>query len=133
MNFEDEIIYKTARSAGKGGQHVNKVETKVTVLLNISGSAHLNEEQKLLIQQKLRAKMNASGYLYVSSQSERSQLANKEIAVKKLYQLIEQALKKKKWRVATKPTKASKEKRIINKKHKSAIKVDRKNIKWKED
>ncbi len=126
IDITREISFRTARSGGSGGQNVNKVETMVEGLWDIDKSNVINDEQKVLIKDKLRNRITQNGILIVKSQSERTQLGNKEIVFKKMHQLILESLRKKKSRISTRPTKASKEKRIESKKKASEIKSGRK-------
>ena len=120
-----EFIFQTSRSGGKGGQHVNKTESKVELAFHVGSSVFLTDEQKHLILQKLKNKIDTEGFLHLYESGDRSQHANKDTLIKKTLKLLAASLIKPKKRVATKVSKAAKKKRAEAKIHKSKIKSTR--------
>lgn len=120
------VQIKTARSGGSGGQHVNKVSSKVLVILDVLNSSLFTPEQKERIQGKLHKHINSNGEIQVSSQRSRSQLLNKEEAMEKLLKLLNAAFIEQKARKKTKPTKGSVQRRLEDKRKLSLKKIARK-------
>lgn len=121
-----ELEFRTSRSSGAGGQHVNKTETKVEVLFDINATGGLTAEEKEIIFQKLATSISDEGVIAVSSQKSRSQFSNKENAIEKLKLKLEKALIPKAKRIRTKPSKASVEERLAEKKRQAEKKEARK-------
>ncbi len=117
-----------ARSGGKGGQNVNKVNTKVCLQLALSAVGGITEEERAMLQVKLAAIINAEGFLYLNVDDERYQEINRKIALARLENRIIQALVVPKKRKPTKPTKASKERTLKQKRIRSEIKKNRAKI-----
>lgn len=127
-DFSAEFNFQTSRSSGPGGQNVNKVSSKVELRFNVAQSLLLHEEEKLLLFSKLSNKINLDQELILVSQSDRSQLKNKETVIAKFYQLLEKTLTPTRKRIKTKPTRSSVEKRLESKRVAAAIKANRKGI-----
>ena len=119
---ESEVVFHFTRSGGPGGQNVNKVSTRVELRFNVSSSSSLCGEDKARILSKLKSRIDADGNLHVASQESRSQWKNREIVVEKFAKLLRTALAVTKKRVATKPSKSSKQTRVRKKKSHSVKK-----------
>lgn len=128
QDFSTEFEFITSRSSGPGGQSVNKVSSKVELRFHIENSQLLSVEQKIILKEKCYAKITLDGFLRIVSQTERSQLKNKENCIKKFYALLEKCFQKKKKRKPTKPSAEAKEKRLETKKKTALKKIDRKKI-----
>ncbi len=128
MNTENlikELKFKAIRSSGPGGQHANKVSSKIELTFDLEGSIELNDDQKILLLKNLANRLTKENILILFCDESRSQHKNKEIAVKRFLELIKNGLKKPKIRKATKPSRASVKKRLNNKKKASLKKLSR--------
>ncbi|WP_026914674.1 alternative ribosome rescue aminoacyl-tRNA hydrolase ArfB [Christiangramia portivictoriae] len=123
--IETELEFKAVRSSGPGGQHANKTATKVELSWHVEDSKGLSETEKSRIQRKLANRINREGFLKMSSEDSRSQHSNREIVIQNFLDLLKSALKKQKPRKKTKPSRASKLKRLHSKKKRSEIKANR--------
>ena len=127
-DFQNELVFSASRSGGPGGQNVNKVSSKVELRFSVLNSNFLDEREKQIIQEKLKSRINNDGELIMVSQSERSQLKNKEKVTERFYLLINRVLTPKKPRRPTTPSLVSKEKRLESKRIQSLIKESRKRL-----
>jgi ribosome-associated protein len=120
-----ELQYRASRSGGAGGQHVNTSSTRIELLWDLTHSAVVSDEQRQLLSEKLRARLDADGNVRVVASDRRSQLQNRESAEERLVDIVRQALVVPKKRKATRPSKAAKQKRLNEKKKRSQQKRDR--------
>ena len=125
---ENELTFKISRSAGPGGQNVNKLNTKVALIFDVKNSTTLSTAKKQIVIKKLGRRLTKDKKLIITSQKFRTQKANRNAVVQRLNETIQKALQKPKKRKPTKPTKASVEKRLKSKKIKSQLKQQRRNV-----
>jgi len=130
---ESELVFKASRSSGPGGQNVNKLNTRMTVLFDVVGSPSLSEQQKQEVLSRLSARLDKNGVLHVASQQYRSQEANRRAAVTRVQQLVRDALKPAPERKKTKVPAGARERRLKEKKQRSARKEQRTGKNWRED
>jgi ribosome-associated protein len=121
-NFEHELEEKFVTAGGPGGQNVNKVASAVQLRFNIGASLAFTDDEKARIRRSLASRINDEGEIVLFVQTHRSQARNREEARARLVELLEKSLVRKKKRVATRPTRASRERRLQSKSRRSDIK-----------
>jgi ribosome-associated protein len=111
-----QLHFRTSRSSGPGGQNVNKLETRVELMFDVVHSPSLSDHQKRTVLSALASRIDTEGILHISSQKSRSQWENKQLVIEKLAVLLRSALRVRKKRIKTAPTRGSKERRVQAKK-----------------
>lgn len=129
---DTEVEFQSARSSGPGGQNVNKLETKVILRFNVATSASLSETQREILQEKLASRLTNEGVLVIASQEHRSQSANREAAIARFVNLLQDALKPVRKRIPTRPGMAARETRLGLKKQRQQLKQRRQKGGWDE-
>ena len=119
---EESIVFKFSRSGGPGGQSVNKVNTRVTVLFDVANCESFSDEQRKRVLTRLSTRANKDGVIRVVSQKFRTQKANRRVVVERLVELLREALKKKPVRKKTKVPEAAKRRRLEEKRRRSMLK-----------
>ena len=127
-----EIEYRFSPSRGPGGQHVNRAHTRATLLFDIANSPSLDEPTRKKLLETLASRVDKRGVLQISAQDTRSQTQNRELATARFVAMLSEALESKPERVATKPSKKTKEKRLDEKKKHSQRKEERRHD-WSKD
>lgn len=130
--FYREFKFQTSRSSGPGGQHVNKVDSRVELRFNVRESQVLNEVDKIKILEKLASRINNEGVLSIVVQADRSQLKNKQASIEKFFALLTFVFTPVKKRRPTKPSRGARERRLKTKRHDSEKKTRRRSSGWDE-
>jgi len=125
-----ELLFKGIRSSGSGGQHVNKVSSKIELTYNLENSNSISEKERALLYTRWSTRLTKENNLILHCDESRSQHRNKELAIKRFLTLLQNAIKVDKIRKATKPSRSSVLKRLENKKTKSLKKTHRKKQNW---
>jgi ribosome-associated protein len=123
-----ELIFRASRSSGSGGQHVNKVSTRIELLFDVGKSEGLSDTEKALIQTHLANRINSDGILSLAADGSRSQLLNKRAVVKRFNQLIMSALQPRKTRPTAGAYQADRQKRLTAKKRNADRKAARRKL-----
>jgi ribosome-associated protein len=122
---EAELLFTTSRSSGPGGQNVNKVSTRVTLLFDVEHASSLSERQRTLLRERLPGRIGRDGVLRVVSQRHRTQLANREAAILRFARLVREALAEPPERIPVALPAAATERRLEEKRRRSRIKRER--------
>ena len=120
-----ELSFSFSRSSGSGGQHVNKVNSRVSLWFDVDGSQSLTQEQKNLVRQRLAGRVNKHGILRLDADRRRSQRGNREDVVERFIKMLRDALHVDKTRRRTRPGRRAKERRLQSKKYRSRLKQQR--------
>lgn len=130
---EEELSFSASRGGGPGGQHVNKVASRITLRFDVANSPSLSDDQRRTLLEKLSSRLTRDGVLLLSSHESRSQVANREEVVRRFAQLLREGLQRPKKRRPTRPTRGSRERRIESKKRRAGVKRGRGKVRHGDD
>ncbi|HJO05569.1 MAG TPA: alternative ribosome rescue aminoacyl-tRNA hydrolase ArfB [Acidobacteriota bacterium] len=121
----DEIQFVASRGGGPGGQHINKVSSRVTLRFDVAGSSSLDDRDRDRLLAVLAPRISTDGVLQISSHASRSQAANKADVIERFQQLLADALRQPKKRRATRPSRGERRRRLEGKRHRAKVKRSR--------